>query len=109
MKTSKDCRANVRMTPLEYARILEDAKNFSQTVSERLKDVYFKNSPFTPAMPKEEAQRVATELARIGNNFNQIARRVNSGFMEGFNTAFDDVRDALSALRNFTKGYDGGR
>jgi hypothetical protein len=47
------------------------------------------------------------ELRRIGNNVNQIAKVLNSGFREGWNSALAQVRDDLDTLRRYVVGFYG--
>lgn len=49
---------------------------------------------FTP----EATQEFKTELSRIGNNVNQIAKKVNSGLMQGWSTALNGIYRSLLDL-----------
>ena len=109
MQKSKKNQSHVRFTDEEYARVHEDAEAYGKTVPEMIKGVYFGKNLARPVLNRDDAQRVLAALARIGNNVNQIARQLNSGFRQGFNPAIQEVRDAVVALRHFIMGYDGDR
>ena len=101
--------AYVRFTPEEHSKIRKLAQMYGKTLPELLKECFFKNPPQQPSLSAEDARAMFISLNRIGNNVNQLARRVNSGFREGFIAAFDDVRDDLRALKNFAVGLNGSR
>ena len=109
MQKSIKNQSHVRFTDEEYARVHEDAEAYGKTDPEIIKSVYVSKNLARPVLNRDDAQRVLAALARIGNNVNQIARQLNSGFRQGFNPAIQEVRDAVVALRHFIMGYDGDR
>ena len=109
MKISNFKQSHIRFTEKEYRKIIADAQTYRKTIPELLKAVYFRKKLRQPAMPPEDALRVHIELIRIGNNVNQIAKQLNSGFRQGFNPSVDEVRDDMRAVRHFVLGYDGNR
>ena len=109
MKISNFKQSHIRFTEKEYRKIIADAQTYRKTIPELLKAVYFRKKLRQPAMAPEDARRVHIELIRIGNNVNQIAKQLNSGFRHGFNPSVDEVRDDMRAVRHFVLGYDGNR
>ena len=53
-----------------------------------------------PLYDREHADRIITELKRIGNNLNQIAKQINSGLMTGWSQAFSALTRAFVDLRH---------
>jgi|GEM_PF-2092362 len=100
-------RANVRFTEKEWTQIQNDMDVTGRSTPELLKHRYFKHPPFTTLMAPEMQQTVLMELRRIGNNFNQVAKVLNSGFREGWNNSLIQVRDDLAALRRYVAGVYG--
>ena len=81
-----------RVTPEEKEIITNKALSSYRLVSQYLRDC---------ALGKEitvinGADNVADELRRIGNNVNQIARAVNSGFINEVNLT--ETREELKAI-----------
>ena len=99
----------VRFTPEEYREIHVASIVYGKSIPDLLKSVFFCNPPKQPVVSDENARAIIGALNRIGNNVNQLARQVNSGFREGFIVAFDDVRDDMRALKNFAVGLCGNR
>lgn len=48
---------------------------------------------------KPHGTKVVIELKRIGNNINQIARRVNEGRIDDYTEALGEIRDELRRIR----------
>ena len=44
-----------------------------------------------PLQPREVADEILKQLAPIGNNLNQIAKKINSGLMSGWNQVFNEI------------------
>lgn len=89
-------RTTVRLTEEEFERILRESQATGLSLPKLLKQRYFKSSPLKVLMSKEERHALAAELRRIGNNVNQIARRMNSGALEGWHPEFAEVHSHLS-------------
>ena len=88
----------VRFTPDEYDQILEDERIADKSAQELLKRAYFGKGPLVILMTDDDKDRMCSQIHRIGNNVNQIARKINSGFSYGFNKEIEDVRAQLTAL-----------
>src|SRR4051812_27379113 len=88
----------VRFTADEYKQITEDEVRTKKTAQQLLKNAYFGNGPTVMLMTDEDRDKICTQLQRIGNNVNQIAHRVNSGFSLGFEKDIETIRAHLSTL-----------
>lgn len=88
----------VRFTHDEYEKISEDEKRMRKTAQELLKKAYFGHGPSVLLMTDEEKNHLCTQIQRIGNNVNQIAKLVNSGFALGFESELETIRAQLTAL-----------
>lgn len=86
----------VRFRNDEYARIAQDSVNSGKSIPQLLKEKYFRKSSPMPLLNKPDVALLRTELSRIGNDINQIARRINSGVRAGF---YDEV-SSLQAASN---------
>jgi hypothetical protein len=98
-RTSRDHkRTTVRFTDAEFERIQDEAKLAGLSLPALLKLSHFEEKKLALLFPEDERHRICTELRRIGNNVNQIARRVNSGALEGWHSEFREVAATLSKL-----------
>ena len=88
----------VRFSEKEYAQILEDERRADKSAQELLKQAYFGKGPLVVLMNDDEKDRLIAQIRRIGNNVNQIAKKINSGFSEGFNPEISEVRAMITAL-----------
>lgn len=74
----------VRFTDDEIDRIEEDSINTGKSIPTLLKERYFSGPRPLPLFAEEDLKQHFAALGRIGNNMNQLARRLNSGIREGF-------------------------
>lgn len=102
-------RTNVRFTEQEYERIRREATILGMSIPTLLKTNYFRHKPIRVLMDAVDRRSVFAELKRIGNNLNQLARRVNSGFFEGWYPEFQHVADNLKSLERYLVGGYGLR
>ncbi len=96
---AKETRSEIlrfRVTPEEREKIEHKALSSYRTVSTYLRDCALGKR--IVVMP--DVGFLITELRRVGNNLNQIARAVNSGFIDVESSAADD----LSEIRKGVKG-----
>jgi hypothetical protein len=93
--------SHVRFTASEYRHIQNDSNVTNTSIPLLLKRAYFIGAPLVPLMRKDDLTMMVNQLARIGNNVNQIARQLNSGFREGFNDDLTEVRKSLTLLVKF--------
>ena len=92
----------VRVSAEEYRSIAGDAKQTGESLPDLLKRSYFSNrTRVTILMTKDDLKVVLGQLGRIGNNLNQIAKAMNTGFREGFNDDFLGIRRSFDALMVF--------
>ncbi len=99
----------VRFSDDEFKRIKRDAALLGRTIPWLLKETYFKGEIESPILIKEDAMKIMTALARIGNNLNQIARKLNSNFREGFHDGITDALSDLESMKMFIGGAYGSR
>jgi hypothetical protein len=97
----KKFRTTVRFSRGEYSQLENDTGVIGKTIPELLKEAYFVGPALTPLMKHDDLKMLMAQLGRIGNNINQIARKVNSGFREGFNDDIVAVRSAFTSLLVF--------
>jgi hypothetical protein len=91
-------RTTVRMNNEEYQKIKQDSDYSGETIPTLFKKSYFKNNfKIYSQEEKEDLKKLKSELSRLGNNLNQIARKLNSGLVSGWNTSFDQI------LKEFNK------
>ena len=96
--------ACVRLTKEEWVRLKEDSKISGKSIPKLLKDRYFSRVPLRPLLHAGDQKILMTALARIGNNLNQIAKKLNYGIAEGVNDDLIEIRSSFSQLVNFTSG-----
>jgi hypothetical protein len=100
----------VRLTQEEHGRLAADAAVAGLSPPQLLRRRYFSRyAPLRPLMVRGEGQCVLSSLSRIGTNINQIARKVNSGFREGFIEALTQIAQDLHQLRCYVSVFDGHR
>lgn len=97
----------VRFSAAQYERIKNDAINLGKSIPRLLRTAYFEGGVVSPIFSAADADRIMAALNRIGNNVNQIAKHLNSGFREGFEPLLEDVVTHLSAIRStVVVGYE---
>jgi hypothetical protein len=102
---NRDFKTNVRFTEREYIRISKEAKELGKTIPALLREVYFSGSELKFLMQPGIAKSILTELRRIGNNHNQIARRLNSGHgIDGFNNPVEETSKGLRRIYSYISG-----
>ncbi len=107
MKRPEAGSSHVRFTEDQYSQISDDARVYGKSIPDLLRAAYFGSLPPRPAFSVEDAKRIVAAINRVGNNVNQIARHLNSGFRSGFAPVLDEIRAHLIAIRNFTVGANG--
>ena len=99
----------VRFSDDEYKQILGDSKITGKSIPLLLKTAYFSGRRARVLMSKEDQVQWFKELRHWGNNLNQLARRVNSGLMEGWHEDFELVRKMLMHIESLVVGAYGSR
>lgn len=102
-------RTTVRFTDDEFSRITADAKLSGLTLPQLLKRSHFLRKELRLLFGKTERHSVCKELRAIGNNLNQLARRVNSGIFEGWHKDFEEMFKKISELHQMAAGVYGLR
>jgi alpha-galactosidase/6-phospho-beta-glucosidase family protein len=102
-------RTHIRLSENEFQRLEEDSQIQGATIPELMKKTYFKGPIVRPLLTKEDSIKLMTELKRIGNNVNQIARHLNSGIREGFHKELEQVYEQLFLLSQYISGAYGHR
>ena len=99
VKSPRTRRARyVRFTEEENQRLEEEEKQTGKTGPELLKEAYLGKKATAVLMKDDDKNHFCIQLNRIGNNVNQIAKRINSGFAQGYDQDIETVRAQLSAL-----------
>lgn len=107
MRASEKRQTHIRFTEAEYSQLLNDSEVYGETVPNLMKAVYFRKRLLQPIMNREDALQVLTALNRIGNNANQIARQLNSGFRQGFNSMVEELRNDIQSMKHYILGLRG--
>jgi hypothetical protein len=107
MRGSEKRQTHIRFSEVEYNQLLNDSEVYGETVPNLMKAVYFRKKLLQPVMNREDALQVLTALNRIGNNANQIARQLNSGFRQGFNSMVEELRNDIQSMKHYILGLRG--
>lgn len=107
LKTKK--RSTVRFTEEEFAQLKSDVEISGLSIPRLLKLSHFTKKKLSLLLTVEERHQVCSELRRIGNNVNQIAKRVNSGVLEGWYSEFQSALKSISELQQMLAGVHGIR
>ncbi len=99
-KLSKGGTSCVRMSPSEYKRMKKDSRTSGKSIPELLRDSYFGNLPVKVLVNKNDLDILRKDLNRIGNNLNQVAKRLNSGLMHGWSNTLSLVLEQFKILTN---------
>ena len=100
IKLSTGGASYVQMSPSEYKRIKKESKESGKSIPDLLRKSYFGLLPRKVLMNKNDLDVLRKDLNRIGNNLNQIARRLNSGLMHGWSDTLDLVLKEFRTLTN---------
>ena len=87
---------HIELTPAQYQMLTEKAKQCRTT--KRTFIIRLMEGKELRARPSEEIKALRTEVHRIGNNINQIARSVNAGIA--------DAEEAKRGLRLLDEVYE---
>lgn len=109
-KTQKRLACYIRLTEHEYERLQKDARLSGKSQQSLIKNAYFKGGPVVLLMADEERDKLMAQLHRIGNNVNQIAKYLNSGFAFGFQQELESIRAQLTLIMTWvTAKYTNNR
>ena len=92
MKVIRNCILKFRATEEEKDRIMKKVDASDLSISEYLRRCALDK----PVIVMEGVDQIAYELRAIGNNLNQIARAVNSGYIQAVN--LQETEEVLGQL-----------
>lgn len=88
----------VRLTPEENAQLEEDQTRTGRSAQDLLRSAYFGKGRVIILMTDEDKDTFLGQINRIGNNVNQIAKKLNTGIIYGFDDDITQVRILLTNL-----------
>ncbi len=100
-------RTSVRLDNDLYMKALEDSNQTGKSIASILRDAYAKGGNISPTFSRDETKDFLRQLRMIGNNINQIARQINSGFRAGHSEAFQELRNDLGRLLSLVAEKNG--
>lgn len=106
MKISNNLRATVKFSEEDFERIRLDAFTKKKSVPQLLRDAYFSRLPTKVLFNPDTERQLFTELKRIGNNINQIAKHLNSGESVG-KSEFEQLNTQFTVISNYIRGVSG--
>lgn len=95
----------VKLSTKQYSILKEASKNTGRSIPELLRRSYSSRPVRTPIVPNDMAKSIGIELSRLGNNVNQIARRMNSGVFEGWHPEFQIFCSEFSKMYQILAMY----
>ncbi len=101
--------AHVRFSDDEYQKLEEVQKLTGLSIPVLLKKAFFQRKNPQVLLPEAERKAWFQELRRIGNNINQIARRVNSGLFDGWYPDIQELAKKLAAMELMVTSFYGHR
>ena len=100
-KSKRNPATCVRFTPNELKRIQKMKQTLGLSIPDILKQNTFNRFDLECALyTREDADRIIVELKRIGNNLNQIARKINAGLLSGWSQSFNGILVEIVRLRH---------
>jgi len=102
-------RSTVRFTDDEFDRVQDESRISGLSIPQLLKASHFRRKKLALLFGKDDTHFICNELRRIGNNVNQIARKVNSGALEGWYEEFEKALKLISELHQMAAGAYGVR
>lgn len=97
----------VRLNPEQNNQLQSDAKQAGRSAAQLLRNGYFGKGRLVILMSDVDLNEVTAQINRIGNNVNQIAKKLNTGILFGFDQELSQVRILLSHLMTtLTSKYD---
>lgn len=98
MPRTDNHQVNIRVNEAEYAKIQTSARIMGLSVPKYCKHLVMKSKLKEPKLADEEYHKIIVDLSRIGNNINQIARRLNQAKSELAEEEWLAVKEQLEAL-----------
>ena len=106
MSKSKKSRLNtrnviyVRLSSVEYEQILRESDVLGKSSPRLLRESHFGKPSTKVLVSQNDLIILRKDLNRIGNNINQIARKLNTGLLEGWSNKLDLILDEFKTLTN---------
>jgi hypothetical protein len=95
----------VKLNPKQHSILKEASKTTGESIPEILRRSYSKKPVRAPIVPRPEALSIMKELNRLGNNVNQIARRMNSGVYLDWHPEFKTFSNEFSRMYQILAMY----
>ena len=114
-KENRTRRIDIRFTESELIQLQQLAENYSLSVSEFVRWSIFQREVtihFLFDDRQSGLSKIRYQLDRIGNNINQIAKVLNSGFVnpemfrQELNSMFADIHNEINLLNIFLSEYN---
>ncbi len=97
-KSTKGGSSHVRMSLSEYNKIKKDSETLGKSIPELLRKSYFDKPSTKVLVNKDDLSILRKDLSKIGNNLNQIAKRINSGLTYGWSDTLDLILEQFKTL-----------
>jgi hypothetical protein len=107
MKQAPLPSSHIRFSKQEYLRLLKDKMMTGKSIPWLLKTAYFRKEISTPTLDFETRQAVRRELSAIGNNLNQLTKKVHTEIFTDLKADLFECLQAIKTLRSFL-GQDYG-
>lgn len=98
MSRSDNHQINIRVNEVQYAKIQVSARIMGLSVSKYCKHLVIQSKLRDPKFSDEEYHQLIVNLSRIGNNINQMARRLNQADSEIASEELAMLNTTLSKL-----------
>ena len=98
MSRSDNHQINIRVNEVQYAKIQVSARIMGLSVSKYCKHLVMQSMLRDPKFSDEEYHQLIVNLSRIGNNINQMARRLNQADSEIASEELAMLNTTLSKL-----------
>ena len=99
--------SHIRFSKQQYQRLLKDQLMTGKSIPWLLKTAYFKSEISTPTLDVETRQAVRRELSAIGNNLNQLTRKVHTEIFGNMKEELSECLQAIKTLKSYL-GQDYG-
>ena len=91
----------VKVSPQELNILKRDSSKLNKSAPALFREKYFNTPSVKPLMTNEEVAKLRSDINRIGNNINQIAREINSGVRHGWNSSFEVLAERVKLLNQY--------
>lgn len=102
-------RTHIRLNETESQTLQHLIQTLGQSAPQLFKQALFKGPIPSPLLSNQDAKSLMSQMQRIGNNLNQIAKYLNSGIREGFHKEFMEMVEEVKVIRQYISGVYGDR